>query len=131
LQKVLVVSEDVDLMGGLRELLGRVKCSTAGAFDGRQTFDLVPMVKPEVILVDLSLPRGDALRVLARLRSDPKMVHLSLGIPWTSALDSAEFAQHAARDYPLPPHEIRRALARHLGAEEAKPVAEEVSLKAG
>lgn len=117
LQRLLAVSEDVDTMGGLREVLGRVRCSTAIAFDGRQALDLVPMIKPEVVLVDLSLPRGEALRVVSRLRSDPKTASVGIAMLWTSTLSPKEVAQAAQRalgDYALSHQDLGRALTRVL-----------------
>ncbi len=115
LQRLLAVSEDVDMMNGLREVLGRVRCSTAIAFDGRQALDLVPMVKPEVVLIDLNLPKGEGLRVVSRLRAEPKTVDLSVAILWTAPLNVKEFTQSAlrvVRETTLTPQDIGLALTR-------------------
>ncbi len=134
LQRLLVVSEDVDTMGGLREVLGRVRCSTAIAFDGRQALDLVPMIKPEVVLVDLSLPRGEALRVVSRLRSDPKTASVGIAMLWTSPLNPKEVAQAAQRalgDYALSHQDLGRALTRVLSESDMGLLAAEAIREAG
>ncbi len=121
LQRLLAVSEDVETMGGLREILGRVHCSTAIAFDGRQALELLPMVKPEVLLVDLNVPRGESLRLISRIRSDPKMAALSIAVLWTRPIPSAEFLQHvsrAVRDYPLAHQDIEQSFRQALGSDE-------------
>src|SRR5262249_46664232 len=121
LQRLLAVSEDVDLMSAVREVLGRVRCSVATAFDGRQALDLVPMIKPEVVLVDLALARGEALRIVSRLRSDPKTASISVAMLWTAPLTHKDIAQSAlrvVRDYPLTPAEVGQSLERLLTDDE-------------
>jgi chromosome segregation ATPase/CheY-like chemotaxis protein len=121
LQRLLAVSEDVDAMTGIREVLGRVRCSAATAFDGRQAMDLVPMIKPEVVLVDLSLPRGEALRVVSRICTDPKTASIGIALFWTQPITQKEIAQAAlrvVRDFPLTAEDLGSHLARLLNEEE-------------
>jgi CheY-like chemotaxis protein len=121
LQRLLAVSEDVDAMTGIREVLGRVRCSAATAFDGRQAMDLLPMIKPEVILVDLSLPRGEGLRVVSRICTDPKTAAVGIALFWTQPIAQKDLAQAAlrvVRDFPLPPEDLEARLARLLNDED-------------
>jgi CheY-like chemotaxis protein len=97
LQRLLAVSDDVEAMSGLREVLSRFRCSTSMAFDGRQALDLIPMVKPDVVLVDLALPKGDALRVIGRLRCDPKMPKPPVALLWGKPVDASEFRHQLLR----------------------------------
>ena len=122
LQRLLAVSEDVDTMSGLRDVLGRFGCSTAIAFDGKQALELVPMVKPEIALVDLSLPRGEGIRVINRLRADPSVTPPSIAVLWTKPLNPAETVQHglrAVREFPLTPRDIEHAFCRLFDSGEA------------
>ncbi len=118
LQRLLAVGEDVDFMSGLRESLGRVRCSTAIAFDGRQVVDLIPMVKPQVVLVDLNLPRGGGLRVAAQIAANPDLRNVSLAMFWRKPVDPVVFRQQAIfamRDFYLSPEDLTRGIARTLG----------------
>jgi len=118
LQRLLAVGEDVDFMSGLRESLGRVRCSTAIAFDGRQVVDLIPMVKPQVVLVDLNLPRGGGLRVAAQIAANPDLRNVSLAMFWRKPVDPVVFRQQAIfamRDFYLSPEDLTRGIARALG----------------
>jgi golgin subfamily B member 1 len=119
LQRLLAVSEDVESMNSLREILSKVRCSTSVAFDGRQALDLVPMVKPNVVLVDMALPRGDALRVIARLRADTKHADLSLALLWGQVIDWTDFRMQAlriVRDFPFAKEDLTRGIVRVLGS---------------
>jgi chromosome segregation ATPase len=117
-QRLLAVSEDVEMTGALREVLSRVKCSTSVAFDVRQAIDLLPMIKPDVVLVDFSLPRGEGLRLVSRMRADPKTRDLPLAILLPAAAIVPEFRQHAVRatrESPMSPAQLAEALGRRLG----------------
>jgi len=83
LRRVLTVGESLDAMSRLRELLGQSRCSTAVAFDARQANDLMSLVRPEYVLIDLALPDGAGFDLLADLgRRDPP---LFLGATWSHA----------------------------------------------
>ncbi|MCX0246063.1 response regulator [Streptomyces drozdowiczii] len=51
---------------------------TAG--DGVECLDLVHRVRPDVITLDVVMPRLDGLQTATRLRSDPRTGHLPLAI---------------------------------------------------
>ncbi|WP_405899907.1 response regulator [Streptomyces sp. NBC_00727] len=51
---------------------------TAG--DGAECLDLVHRVRPDVITLDVAMPRLDGLQTATRLRSDPRTGHLPLAI---------------------------------------------------
>jgi CheY-like chemotaxis protein len=66
-RRILAVSAAFDVMSNLRTALGGNGCSLSVAVDSREGLDLVRLVRPDLILVDLALPRGDALMLLSRL----------------------------------------------------------------
>lgn len=119
-QKLLVASNDIEMTSRLRTELNRIRCSTSVALDLRQVLDLLPLIQPEVVLVDLSLPRAEGLRLVSRLRSDAKGAQLPLGILLPAPQKVAEFrqnAQRAAREGTLTPDALLVALAADLGVE--------------
>lgn len=50
------------------------------AADGVECLDVVHQVQPDVVTLDVVMPRLDGLRTAARLRSDPRTSHLPLAI---------------------------------------------------
>jgi CheY-like chemotaxis protein len=117
-QRLLVVSDALDLTTELRSILTRLGCATSVAFDGKQALGLVPMVRPDVILVDLNLPKGDAFRVISRVRADPANVAVTFALMWQSTLNLVEFRQQvvrAAREFPFSGDDLRRAVGREFG----------------
>lgn len=118
LQRLLVVGEDVDFMSGLRDSFGRIRASTAIAFDGRQAIDLLPMVKPQAILIDLNLPRGDGLRVASQVAANPDLRYVRIGAFWSRPVDPQVFRQqsiYAVRDFHMTPEQLARELSPALG----------------
>lgn len=50
------------------------------AADGAECLDVVHRVRPDVVTLDVVMPRLDGLRTAARLRADPRTHHLPLAI---------------------------------------------------
>ncbi len=118
IQRLLAATENFSVVSALREVLSRMRSSTSAALDLRQVIDLLPIVDPDVVLIDLSLPRGEGLRVVSRLRSDPHTRRLPLGILLPTGTTAAEFRQHAlraARDLPISANELADGLRQRLG----------------
>jgi len=71
-----------------------------GAYAGR---DL--RVMPQLILLDLKLPKVDGLEVLQRLRADPRTAHLPVVVLTSSreGRDVIESYRHGANSYILKP----------------------------
>jgi CheY-like chemotaxis protein len=97
IQRLLLVSNNIEMSSGLRPALTRIRCSTSVALDLRQVTDLLPMIQPEAVLVDLSLPRAEGLRLISRLRADAKTESLPIGVLLPDPQKMAEFRQYAAR----------------------------------
>ncbi len=116
--KVLVASNDIEMTSQLRTELNRVRCSTSVALDLRQVLDLLPLIQPDVVLVDLSLPRAEGLRLVSRLRSDEKTARLPLAVLLPPPQKVSEFrqtAQRAAREGTLTPATLLKAVSTELG----------------
>lgn len=116
-RRLLVVSDDVELMNGIRSTMARFKGSTSGALDARQALELSSLVRPEYVLVDLGLPRGEGLRVLARLRADAKTSALPAALLWGRRIDAGDLRAHSARvarETPLAIDDFKRALQQTL-----------------
>ncbi len=96
LRRVMTVGDSIDRMSQVRELLGQSRCSTAVAFDPRQAFDLISLVRPEYVLIDLSLPGGGGFDLLSELsqHTDPP---LGLGVTWSGPVDGEELRAEVAK----------------------------------
>src|SRR6185436_11665808 len=70
--RVVTAGADVDALMSLRQALARRGLSVSMAWDAKQAGDLLHVVRPEVVVVDLGLPRRDGYGIVAKLATvDP------------------------------------------------------------
>jgi two-component system, cell cycle response regulator DivK len=92
---VLLVEDTEDnrqMMKGLLELSGY---HVVEALNGRQAIDIAKKLKPQIILMDLSLPYLDGLAATRQIRSLPGLSDVP--IVAVSAHDSADFHNEALK----------------------------------
>lgn len=68
--KILIVEDEVEIAGVWREELIALNYKIKVAGDGEQAMALAKIFKPDIILLDLLLPKKDGMTVLAELKSD-------------------------------------------------------------
>jgi diguanylate cyclase (GGDEF)-like protein len=73
--RLLVVDDDVDTREALQMLLDP-EYEVITARDGQEALDAALQGQPDVILLDLNMPRLDGFQVLERLRADPATVNI-------------------------------------------------------
>jgi CheY-like chemotaxis protein len=102
--RVVTIGTDVDVLVSLRQALSRQGVSVSMAWDAKQAADLLLLVHPEVLVLDLGLPQHEGHRILARL-SAAEPVPATLLVP--GADDAIVFGTicaqpaHAQRLLPL------------------------------
>ncbi len=69
--KILVVEDEVDLVDLVTFILERDKHSIVSVYDGELAFQSVIREKPDLILMDIMLPKVDGYSIVNRLASDP------------------------------------------------------------
>ena len=70
--KILIVEDEEILIKVLKEKFEREKFTLALASDGEMAMTLAKSLKPDLILLDIILPKKDGLEVLRDLRADPE-----------------------------------------------------------
>jgi CheY-like chemotaxis protein len=70
--RALSVGLDMQLLVGARKHITQRGVSLSMACDSKQAQELRDMVNPQIIVVDLDLPRGDGYRAIGRLAGDAK-----------------------------------------------------------
>jgi two-component system nitrogen regulation response regulator NtrX len=71
---VLVVDDESDIRTSLRMILEYEGYALAEASSGEQTLDRLETERPDVVLLDIKMPRMDGLELLARIKqSDPAL----------------------------------------------------------
>jgi ActR/RegA family two-component response regulator len=65
--RVVTAGADVDTLMSLRQAMARLGMSVSMAWDAKQATDLLTVVRPEVVVLDLDLPRQAGYGIVARL----------------------------------------------------------------
>ena len=69
-RRILIVDDDVDAVEALGELLRDCGHEVATARDGPQALDRARLHRPDVVLLDISMPEMDGYEVAKRIRGD-------------------------------------------------------------
>jgi ActR/RegA family two-component response regulator len=116
--RVVTAGADVDTLMSLRQAMARLGMSVSMAWDAKQATDLLTVVRPEVLVIDLDLPRQAGYGILARLSAaDP--IPCAVIVPGKDdATDAfaAALAQPGMSDLAVPRD---RLLADAIGRQEA------------
>jgi len=70
MKKILFVEDEPNLQKAVGELLKQEGYQIFGAFDGAEGLEIAKKEKPNLILLDLILPKKDGFEVLKELKAD-------------------------------------------------------------
>ncbi|MDF6018803.1 response regulator [Streptomyces sp. JH34] len=117
--RVLVVDDNKVIRQLIRVNLELEGFEVVTAADGVECLDLVHEVCPDVITLDVAMPRLDGLQTAARLRADPTTGHLPVAV--ISACTPCEVAAgvDAFLAKPFEPSELVRMVRRLARREDA------------
>ncbi|MET9512154.1 response regulator [Streptomyces flavidovirens] len=125
--RVLVVDDNKVIRQLIRVNLELEGFEVVTAADGVEALDIVHRVCPDVVTLDVVMPRLDGLRTAARLREDPRTAHLPVAIISACTQHEVESGFAAGVDAflakPFEPVELVR-LVRQLVRREGPPSAD-------
>jgi two-component system cell cycle response regulator DivK len=73
---ILLVEDQDDVYDFYSDVLASAGYSVAGAGDGERALALVPRLRPDLVLLDLGLPKIDGFAVARALKRDPGTRHI-------------------------------------------------------
>lgn len=109
--KVLVADDDAQLARALAITLGARGYDVVVARDGRAAVDAVITERPDIVMLDLGMPRLDGIAVLEAIRGWAAVPVLVLS-GRTDAADKVEALDAGADDYVTKPFQMDELLAR-------------------
>ena len=74
--RVLIIEDEPHIVLSLEYLLERGGYETATATDGERGLAMVRELRPDVVLLDLMLPRLNGYQVCQAIRSDPELARI-------------------------------------------------------
>ncbi len=112
--KILIVDDETAARAGMRKVLARAGFEVSEAVDGQSALDAVRTAEPDVVLLDINIPRPDGMEVLRRLRQMPGRPLVIIITAYGSERLAAEVLREGAYDYVPKPYEADelRAAAR-------------------
>jgi CheY-like chemotaxis protein len=120
--RVVTIGSDVDALMSLRQAMARQGMSVSMAWDANQAADLLALVRPDLVVIDMEQPARVAYAIVARLSATDPMPRLVLIAPEDDAGPgfAAEVANPAQIHRTVP---LARVLAKVLGRKDAAPAA--------
>jgi CheY-like chemotaxis protein len=117
---ILICDDEPDLRELMRVSLG-AKYSFVEAGDGVEAIELVESAEPDLVLLDMMMPRGGGMSVLGRLRGDPSLSGTTVVVVSAFSADSDRLAAlEAGADgflgKPFDPEELRSLVEELLAA---------------
>jgi two-component system response regulator MprA len=109
--RVLVVEDDAEIADVLRRTLRQEGHEVRSAEDGVEALDLAESFVPDLVILDLGLPKLDGVEVCRRLRAESDAPILILTAR-TDTDDRVEGLDSGADDYLVKPFERKELLAR-------------------
>jgi two-component system cell cycle response regulator len=112
--KVLVADDDAALVGTLTWILKEQGCHVVAVPDGQNLLEQLSQERPDLVLLDIMMPKVDGLQLLERIRSEPRWHDLP--VLMISSMDAEDGTAKAlglgASDFVAKPFRVKELLAR-------------------
>lgn len=107
--KILLVDDEIAITTNLAPFLERAGFTVTTASDGEEALNQVTALSPNLVILDVMMPKVDGREVLRRLRSSGNWVPIILLTQVGKATERAMALEEGADDYlnkPFDPHEL-------------------------
>lgn len=115
-RRILVVEDDPSIAIGLRINLESEGYEVLVAEDGDRALDLARTMEPDLIVLDVMLPKRNGLEVLHDLRNEGRTMPIIILSAKSAEMDKVAGLELGAEDYVAKPFSLAELLARVRGA---------------
>jgi len=122
---ILIVDDDPDVVEGITTVLKSQPYRLASAGDGRKCMAMIERNIPDLLILDLLMPRMDGWAVIRKLRGNPRYMDLQIMVLTTVVEDASRrryeletgmtMDVQAYLEKPVPPNELLRRVKHLLG----------------
>ena len=118
--KILIVEDAAFMRLVLRQILERAGYQVVSAIDGQEGLEQITAEKPDLVIMDMNMPRMNGLEALRAIRSDPAICSLPVLMASATLEDAniAEWQEAGATGYVTKPFQSEQLLViiqQHLG----------------
>jgi CheY-like chemotaxis protein len=113
--KILVADDNPDNLRLLNTRLQNEGFEFVPAWDGEETINKIKAVKPDLVLLDVNMPKKDGFQVLEEIRTDPELAHIPIIVITAARIgpkDVRDGLRIGADDYVIKPFDWRELAAR-------------------
>ena len=86
---IMITDDDPDILENLTTILGTRPYRLATARDGKQCLALIKQERPDLLILDMLMPRMDGWGVIRELRGDPLYANLPIMVLTTVIEDAS------------------------------------------
>ncbi len=112
--RIVLADDDPDLLYFLKEALVREGFRVSTAYNGEEALALIPKAAPDLVILDMVMPRMDGIEACRRLRDNPTLRHLPVILLSATATreDKIEGLDLGADDFVMKPVDMSEFVAR-------------------
>ena len=112
--RILVADDEQDLVWAVQYSLGDAGYEVYAAYDGAEAFSLAQRERPDLVILDISMPRLDGYQVCRRMRQEPSLAAVPILFlsARTSVEDRVTGLDGGGDDYLTKPFDLRELRAR-------------------
>lgn len=115
---VMIIEDEKDLLLLIEKKLNKEGFVTITANDGEEGLEKVRLHKPDIVLLDIVIPKKNGYQVLEAIHKDPSLSSIPVIIISNSDPDEEKIYSLGAKDYlikaDLTPEDIQQKISRHL-----------------
>jgi two-component system alkaline phosphatase synthesis response regulator PhoP len=86
---ILIADDDPDILEAITTVLRTAPYQVATAKNGEQCVEMVRQRRPDVLILDLLMPKMDGFAVIRELQSDPAYANLTIAVLTTVVEDAS------------------------------------------
>ena len=109
---ILIVDDEAPIVDMLKFNLQKLGYKTMAAYDGRTGLDLALTKNPDLILLDVMLPKMDGFEVCRKIREADREVPIHMLTAREEEIDKVFGLESGADDYITKPFSVRELMAR-------------------
>lgn len=109
---ILIVDDETPIVDMLKFNLQKAGYKTVAAYDGKTGLELAQTKNPDLILLDVMLPKMDGFEVCRKIRESDKSVPILMLTAREEEIDKVFGLESGADDYITKPFSVRELMAR-------------------